>query len=92
VRIVLANTAIIPARRGPAQRIQVRSSGFGASARTRRPPALDNTIEVHQTPTEEARSQAFNAAVPGIVAQKGPRPHLVDMHCNGTGAQRWFAR
>ncbi|MEU8077991.1 ricin-type beta-trefoil lectin domain protein [Catellatospora citrea] len=30
--------------------------------------------------TEEARSVTFNAAIPGIVAQKGPRTHLVDMH------------
>ncbi|GAA2364516.1 lipase [Catellatospora methionotrophica] len=30
--------------------------------------------------TEEARSLVFNAAIPGIVAQKGSRVHLVDMH------------
>ncbi|MFD9740525.1 ricin-type beta-trefoil lectin domain protein [Umezawaea sp. NPDC059074] len=30
--------------------------------------------------TLESRVQAYNAAVPGIVAQKGPRTHLVDMH------------
>ncbi|MEK8110308.1 SGNH/GDSL hydrolase family protein [Micromonospora sp. M12] len=28
----------------------------------------------------EAKTQTFNAALPGIVAQKGPRTHLVDMH------------
>jgi lysophospholipase L1-like esterase len=28
----------------------------------------------------EAKVQTFNAALPGIVAQKGPRTHLVDMH------------
>jgi lysophospholipase L1-like esterase len=31
-------------------------------------------------PTQEAQSQAFNAAIPGIVAQKGSLTHLVDMH------------
>jgi lysophospholipase L1-like esterase len=31
-------------------------------------------------PTQEARVRAFNAAVPGVVARKGPRTHLVDMH------------
>jgi lysophospholipase L1-like esterase len=30
--------------------------------------------------TLEARSQTFNATTPGIVAQKGPLTHLVDMH------------
>ena len=30
--------------------------------------------------TRESRVLAFNAAVPGVVAQKGPRTHLVDMH------------
>ncbi|HWO61716.1 MAG TPA: RICIN domain-containing protein [Umezawaea sp.] len=30
--------------------------------------------------TQEARVRAFNDAVPGVVAQKGPRTHLVDMH------------
>jgi lysophospholipase L1-like esterase len=30
-------------------------------------------------PTLERRVQTFNAAIPGIVAQKGPRTHLVDM-------------
>ncbi|MGX6606742.1 ricin-type beta-trefoil lectin domain protein [Micromonosporaceae bacterium Da 78-11] len=28
----------------------------------------------------EAKTQTFNAALPGIVAQKGPLTHLVDMH------------
>jgi lysophospholipase L1-like esterase len=28
----------------------------------------------------EAKTQTFNAALPGIVAQKGPMTHLVDMH------------
>ncbi len=28
----------------------------------------------------ETKTQTFNAALPGIVAQKGPRTHLVDMH------------
>lgn len=31
-------------------------------------------------PANEARIRAFNAAIPGIVAGKGPRVHLVDMH------------
>jgi lysophospholipase L1-like esterase len=30
--------------------------------------------------TNESRTQSFNAAVAGIVAQKGPMTHLVDMH------------
>jgi lysophospholipase L1-like esterase len=30
--------------------------------------------------TLEARVQAYNATIPGIVAQKGPLTHLVDMH------------
>ncbi|MET7398594.1 ricin-type beta-trefoil lectin domain protein [Dactylosporangium sp. NPDC005572] len=30
--------------------------------------------------TLEARVRAYNAAIPGIVAQKGSRTHLVDMH------------
>ncbi|UAC02182.1 RICIN domain-containing protein [Dactylosporangium vinaceum] len=30
--------------------------------------------------TYEARVQAYNAAIPGIVAQKGAKTHLVDMH------------
>ncbi|MBV1855578.1 ricin-type beta-trefoil lectin domain protein [Catellatospora tritici] len=31
-------------------------------------------------PVYEARIKTFNAAIPGIVAQKGPLTHLVDMH------------
>src|SRR5262245_30365700 len=31
-------------------------------------------------PMLESRVQAYNAAIPGIVAQKGTRTHLVDMH------------
>jgi lysophospholipase L1-like esterase len=31
-------------------------------------------------PTLESRVQAYNATIPGIVAQKGARTHLVDMH------------
>jgi len=31
-------------------------------------------------PSLESRVQAYNAALPGIVAQKGSRTHLVDMH------------
>ncbi|MGX6601374.1 ricin-type beta-trefoil lectin domain protein [Micromonosporaceae bacterium Da 78-11] len=31
-------------------------------------------------PVADARVQVFNAALPGVVAQKGPRTHLVDMH------------
>ncbi|TDV57494.1 RICIN domain-containing protein [Actinophytocola oryzae] len=31
-------------------------------------------------PTLEARVRAYNATIPGIVAQKGPQTHLVDMH------------
>jgi len=31
-------------------------------------------------PTRESRVQAYNAAIPGVVAQKGARTHLVDMH------------
>ncbi|MBB5873501.1 lysophospholipase L1-like esterase [Allocatelliglobosispora scoriae] len=34
----------------------------------------------------EAKSQAFNAAIPGIVAQKGPLTHLVDMHTGFSNA------
>jgi lysophospholipase L1-like esterase len=30
--------------------------------------------------TQEARVQAYNAAIPGIVAQKGAQTHLVDQH------------
>nr|WP_042178276.1 ricin-type beta-trefoil lectin domain protein [Kibdelosporangium sp. MJ126-NF4]CEL13084.1 putative secreted glycosyl hydrolase [Kibdelosporangium sp. MJ126-NF4]CTQ98771.1 putative secreted glycosyl hydrolase [Kibdelosporangium sp. MJ126-NF4] len=34
----------------------------------------------------ERQVQAYNAAIPGIVAQKGPRTHLVDMHTGFTTA------
>ncbi|MEV7969367.1 ricin-type beta-trefoil lectin domain protein [Sphaerisporangium sp. NPDC088356] len=37
-------------------------------------------------PAFESRIQGFNAAVPGIVAQKGPMTHLVDMHTGFTTA------
>jgi lysophospholipase L1-like esterase len=37
-------------------------------------------ITPESDPTLESRVQTFNAAIPGIVAQKGPRTHLVDMH------------
>ncbi len=37
-------------------------------------------ITPETNPTLEARVQAYNATIPGIVAQKGPRTHLVDMH------------
>jgi lysophospholipase L1-like esterase len=37
-------------------------------------------ITPETNPTLEARVQAFNAAIPGLVTQKGPRTHLVDMH------------
>ena len=37
-------------------------------------------ITPESDPAFEARVRAFNAAVPGIVAQKGARVHLVDMH------------
>jgi lysophospholipase L1-like esterase len=30
--------------------------------------------------TQESRVRAYNATIPGIVAQKGPMTHLVDMH------------
>ena len=36
--------------------------------------------------TLEARVQAYNAALPGIVAGKGPLTHLVDMHSANTTA------
>jgi lysophospholipase L1-like esterase len=32
------------------------------------------------SPMVESRVQAYNAAIPGIVTQKGTRTHLVDMH------------
>lgn len=37
-------------------------------------------ITPESDPTLEARVTAYNAAIPGIVAQKGARTHLVDMH------------
>ncbi|WP_432991284.1 RICIN domain-containing protein [Dactylosporangium sp. CA-233914] len=37
-------------------------------------------ITPESDPTRESRVQAYNAAIPGIVAQKGARTHLVDMH------------
>ncbi|MET8119507.1 ricin-type beta-trefoil lectin domain protein [Micromonospora sp. NPDC005189] len=44
------------------------------------------TITPISDATREARVQAYNAAIPGIVAQKGSRVHLVDMHAAlGTG-------
>lgn len=36
--------------------------------------------------SNEAKTQAFNAALPGIVALKGPLTHLVDMHSALTAA------
>jgi lysophospholipase L1-like esterase len=36
--------------------------------------------------TLESRVQAYNTAIPGIVAQKGSRTHLVDMHSAITAA------
>ncbi|GIJ46817.1 lipase [Virgisporangium aliadipatigenens] len=38
------------------------------------------TLVPESDPVAEARIQAFNAALPGIVAQRGPLVHLVDMH------------
>src|ERR1700716_995740 len=37
-------------------------------------------ITPESDPTLESRVRAYNAAIPGIVAQKGPMTHLVDMH------------
>ncbi len=37
-------------------------------------------ITPETNPTLEARVQTYNAALPPIVASKGPRVHLVDMH------------
>jgi len=37
-------------------------------------------ITPESDPTLAARVNAYNAAIPGIVAQKGPLTHLVDMH------------
>ncbi|WP_328650099.1 ricin-type beta-trefoil lectin domain protein [Micromonospora sp. NBC_00330] len=44
------------------------------------------TITPESDPNLEARVQAYNAAIPGIVAQKGSRVHLVDMHAALTTA------
>lgn len=38
------------------------------------------TITPESDAAREARVLAYNAAIPGIVAQKGPLTHLVDMH------------
>jgi lysophospholipase L1-like esterase len=37
-------------------------------------------ITPESDPTLESRVNNYNAAIPGIVAQKGPMTHLVDMH------------
>ena len=37
-------------------------------------------ITPESDPTLESRVRSYNAAVPGVVAQKGSRTHLVDMH------------
>jgi lysophospholipase L1-like esterase len=37
-------------------------------------------ITPESDPTLESRVNTYNAAIPGIVAQKGPMTHLVDMH------------
>jgi lysophospholipase L1-like esterase len=37
-------------------------------------------ITPESDPTLEARVEAYNAALPGVVAGKGPHVHLVDMH------------
>src|SRR5215475_11187252 len=37
-------------------------------------------ITPESDPTQEARVQAYNAALPGVVQSKGPQVHLVDMH------------
>ncbi|MFI7598142.1 RICIN domain-containing protein [Actinoplanes sp. NPDC049681] len=39
-----------------------------------------STLIPESDPVLEARIQALNAAIPGIVAGKGPLTHLVDMH------------
>jgi len=44
------------------------------------------TITPIGDPAAEQRARTFNAAVPGIVAQKGPRTHLVDLHAALTTA------
>ena len=38
------------------------------------------TLVPESDPALEEKIQAFNAALPGVVAQKGPLTHLVDMH------------
>ncbi|MFK3980673.1 ricin-type beta-trefoil lectin domain protein [Micromonospora sp. NPDC050397] len=38
------------------------------------------TITPETNPTLDARVRAYNATIPGIVAQKGSRTHLVDMY------------
>ncbi|MFL6125351.1 RICIN domain-containing protein [Actinophytocola sp.] len=43
-------------------------------------------ITPESDPTLEARVDAYNAALPGVVAQKGPLTHLVDMHSAVTTA------
>jgi lysophospholipase L1-like esterase len=44
------------------------------------------TITPIADPASDQRARTFNAAVPGIVAQKGPRTHLVDLHAALTPA------
>jgi lysophospholipase L1-like esterase len=44
------------------------------------------TITPESDPAREARVRAYNAAIPGIVAQKGSLTHLVDMHAALTTA------
>lgn len=44
------------------------------------------TITPIGDPAAEQRVQAFNAAIPGVVAQKGSRTHLVDLHAALTTA------
>ncbi|AGZ43340.1 Polypeptide N-acetylgalactosaminyltransferase 13 [Actinoplanes friuliensis DSM 7358] len=39
-----------------------------------------STLAPETDPVLESRIQDFNAAIPGIVAQKGPLTHLVDIH------------
>jgi len=43
-------------------------------------------ITPESDPTLESRVNTYNAAIPGIVAQKGPLTHLVDMHAAITTA------
>jgi lysophospholipase L1-like esterase len=44
-----------------------------------------STIVQSNRPTEKARNRAYNALVPGVVAFKGPRVHLVDQSAVGGG-------